>query len=59
MNGQFTLAGFTPSEDWIEADVSVSMEFTDNINGYLGYHGRLSDDNQDNNSFNIGMNVKF
>jgi hypothetical protein len=25
----------------------------------LGYHGRLSDDTQDNNSFNIGVNVKF
>ncbi len=59
MNGQFTLAGYTPSQDWIEADVSVSMEFTDKINGYLGYHGRLNDNNQDNNSFNLGVNVKF
>lgn len=59
MNGHFTMPGFTPSDNWIEADLSVSMEFTDTVNGYLGYHGRLSDDNQDNNSFNIGVNVAF
>lgn len=59
MNGQFTLDGFTPSDNWVEADLSVSVEFTDTINGYLGYHGRLSDDIQDNNSYNIGVNVAF
>lgn len=59
MNGQFTLPGFAPSEDWIEADLSVNVEFTDNVEGFLGYHGRLSDDNQDNNSFNLGVNVAF
>ena len=59
MNGQFTLPGYAPSEDWIEADVSVSVEFTDSVNGFLGYHGRLNDDKQDNNGFNVGMNVKF
>jgi outer membrane lipase/esterase len=59
MNGQFTMDGFTPSDNWVEADLSVSVEFTDTINGYLGYHGRLSDDIQDNNSYNIGVNVAF
>ncbi|MGH8050574.1 MAG: autotransporter domain-containing protein [Arenimonas sp.] len=59
MNGQFTLAGIAPSEDWIEADLSINVEFTDKVEGFLGYHGRLSDDNQDNNSFNLGVNVAF
>lgn len=59
MGGSFTLPGFTPSDNWIEADLSLSVEFTDTINGYLGYHGRLSDDNQDNSSFNLGFNVAF
>jgi len=59
MNGQFTLLGYTPSDNWIEADLSLAMSFTENTNGFLGYHGRLSDDNQDNNSFNIGVDVKF
>lgn len=59
MGGSFTLPGFTPSDNWIEADLGVSFEFTDSINGYLGYHGRLSDDNQDNSSYNLGVNVAF
>lgn len=59
MNGQFTMDGFAPSDNWIEADLGLSVEFTDTINGYLGYHGRLSDDNQDNSSYNLGFNVAF
>ncbi len=59
MGGQFTLAGFTPSEDWIEADLGLSVEFSDTIDGYVGYHGRLSDDNQDSKTFNLGVSVKF
>ncbi len=59
MNGQFTLLGYAPSDNWIEADLSLAMSFTDNTDGFIGYHGRLSDDNQDNNSFNIGVDVKF
>jgi outer membrane lipase/esterase len=59
MNGQFTLPGFTPSDNWIEADLGLSVQFSDATAGYVGYHGRLSDDNQDNSSFNLGVNVKF
>ncbi len=59
MNGQFTLPGFTPSDNWIEADLGLSVEFSDSIAGYVGYHGRFSDDTQDNKSFNLGVNVKF
>lgn len=59
MGGQFTLPGYTPSQDWIEADLGVSVEFTDSIDGYVGYHGRLNDDAQDNSSFNLGVSVKF
>jgi outer membrane lipase/esterase len=59
MGGTFTMVGYAPSDNWIEADLGLSVEFTDAINGYLGYHGRLSDDNQDNNSFNLGVNVAF
>jgi outer membrane lipase/esterase len=59
MNGQFSFAGIAPSEDWIEADLSVNVEFTDKVDGFLGYHGRLSDDKQDNQSFNLGVNVAF
>lgn len=59
MGGTFTLPGFTPSDNWIEADLGLSVGFTDTINGYVGYHGRLSDDNQDNSSFKLGFNVAF
>lgn len=59
MGGQFTLTGFTPSDNWVEADLGLNVDFGDSVTGYVGYHGRLSDDQQDNNSFNLGVNVKF
>jgi outer membrane lipase/esterase len=59
MNGQFTLEGFAPSDNWIEADLGIRFDFSDTFGGYVGYHGRLSDDNQDNNSYNLGVDVKF
>jgi len=59
MNGQFTLDGFTPSDNWVEADLGLSVGFSDSLNGYLGVHGRFNDDNQDNTSYNIGVSKTF
>jgi outer membrane lipase/esterase len=59
LNGQFTLAGYTPSKDWIEADVGLDFEVTDGINAYVGYHGRLNDQDQSGDAFNLGVSGNF
>jgi outer membrane lipase/esterase len=59
LNGLFTLSGYTPSDSWIEADLGLDFEITDSLNAYVGYQGRLSDDNQDRSSINLGVSGKF
>jgi outer membrane lipase/esterase len=59
LNGQFTLAGYTPSDNWIEADLGLEFEVTDAINAFVGYRGHISDDNQDNRTFNLGVSGNF
>jgi outer membrane lipase/esterase len=59
LNGLFTLPGYTPSDSWIEADLGLDFEVTDNLSGFIGYQGRLSDDNQDRSSINLGVSGKF
>jgi outer membrane lipase/esterase len=59
LNGQFTLAGYTPSDSWIEADLGLNFEVSERLNAFVGYHGRLSDDNQDSAAFNLGVSGNF
>ncbi|MND02439.1 hypothetical protein D3C83_218220 [compost metagenome] len=59
MNGHFTLDGFAGANDWIEADLGVGYEISDETLIYASYRGRLSDDSQDLNSFNLGFQMNF
>ena len=59
MNGHFTLAGFQPAEDWVEADVGVNYEFNEKTALSFSYRARLSDDTQDVNSINLGVRMEF
>jgi outer membrane lipase/esterase len=59
MNGRFELPGFTPSEDWIEADLGLSMQFGENTVGALSYRGTFADDQVENGSFNLTVSTNF
>lgn len=59
MNGHFTMAGFTPSQNWVEADIGVNIEVNDKTQAFFGYRGHLSDDTQSRNSLNLGVRMTF
>ena len=59
MPGRFTIGGFTPSKDWISADVGVQFMVGDNTTAYLSYNGRFADDLQDRNTFGLGLRTTF
>lgn len=57
--GRFTMGGFTPSSDWISADLGVNFEMSDDITAFAAYSGRFSDDQQGRDSLSLGMRVAF
>jgi outer membrane lipase/esterase len=59
MPGRFTLGGFTPSKDWISADLGVQFMVGESTTAYLSYSGRFSDDLQERNSFGLGLRTTF
>ena len=59
MNGHFTLDGFQPASDWVEADVGVNYELNEKTALSFSYRAHLSDDTQDVNSVNLGMRMEF
>ncbi|HLS83582.1 MAG TPA: autotransporter domain-containing protein [Arenimonas sp.] len=59
MNGRFTMPGFSPSQDWVSADLGVNWQVGANTTAFLSYNGRFSDDQQDGNSFSLGLRTTF
>jgi outer membrane lipase/esterase len=59
MPGRFTIGGFTPSQDWISAELGVNFQMGDNITAFAAYAGRFSDDQQSRDSLSLGMRVAF
>jgi outer membrane lipase/esterase len=59
MNGHFTLDGFQPAKDWMEADLGVNYKLSDATALSFSYRARLSDDTQDNKSVNFGVRMEF
>ncbi|MBW8366925.1 MAG: autotransporter domain-containing protein, partial [Arenimonas sp.] len=59
MPGRFTLGGFTPSKDWMTAELGVNFEMGDNITAFAAYTGRFSDDQQGRDGLSLGMRVAF
>jgi len=59
MPGRFTIGGFTPSSDWISAELGLNFTIGENIQAFAAYTGRFSDDQQERNSLSLGMRVSF
>jgi outer membrane lipase/esterase len=59
MNGHFTLDGFAPAQDWVEADLGVNYALNDATSLSFAYRARLNDDTQDMNSINLGFRKEF
>lgn len=59
MNGHFTLPGLVPADHWWTADLGVTWDVNDSTSATVGYSGLFSDDVQNRNTINLGVNVKF
>ncbi|MBP1473121.1 autotransporter domain-containing protein [Frateuria sp. MAH-13] len=59
MPGSFALTGYVPDKTWASADVGLSAQFSPNVTGWFGYHGRFSDDAQKDDSLNLGVKIGF
>jgi outer membrane lipase/esterase len=59
MNGHFTLNGFDPAQDWVEGDLGFDFEVNDTTRLTLAYHGRFSDDTQDQQALSFGARWEF
>ncbi|MEI7036883.1 autotransporter domain-containing protein [Fulvimonas yonginensis] len=59
MAGRFELTGYVPDKTWGSADLGLSAQFSQNVTGWFGYHGRFSDRNQKDDSVNLGVKIGF
>ena len=59
MPGRFTMVGFSPSKDWISADLGVNFTVGENATAFAAYSGRFSDDQQGHDSVSLGLRVAF
>lgn len=59
MPGSFSLSGYVPDKTWASADLGLSAQFSPNLIGWFGYHGRFSDRTQKDNSINLGLKIGF
>ncbi len=59
MPGRFTIGGFTPSQDWISADLGLNFTVGENATAFAAYSGRFNDDQQGNDSLSLGLRVAF
>ena len=59
MAGRFTMPGFTPSQDWVSADVGLNWQVSDAVTAFAAYSGRFNDDQQERHSGSLGLRVTF
>jgi len=57
--GRFTMGGFTPSQDWITAELGANFQMGDNVTAFAAYTGRFSDDQQSRDGLSLGLRVAF
>lgn len=59
MPGRFTMPGYTPSKDWVSADLGLNWEISDNMTAFVAYSGRFNDDQVDRDSGSLGLRISF
>ena len=59
MNGHFTLPGFVPTDNWVEADLGLAWDMNDNTQFTVAYPGHLNDDTQSPGAVSIGFRMNF
>ncbi len=59
MSGRFTLSGFEPPSEWVNAGGGLAADISSRIKTFIGYSGRFGNDSNLNNEFSLGARVTF
>ena len=59
MSGRFTLSGFEPPSEWVNAGGGLVADVSNQIKAFVGYSGRFGNDSSLNHEFSLGAHVTF
>jgi outer membrane lipase/esterase len=59
MNGHFTFDGFTPAEDWVEAELGLGWQISDATEMSVSYRARMNDDFQEFDALALDFRKEF
>jgi len=59
MNGEFTIAGYSPDRNWGEAQLGIDAVFSPRVTASLGYQGRFAGRSSAYNGANVGVRFSF
>lgn len=59
MSGRFTLSGFEPPTEWVNAGGGLIASIGSRIKTFVGYSGRFGNDSNINHEFSLGARITF
>ncbi len=59
MSGRFTLSGFKPPTEWVNAGGGFTADISSRIKTFVGYSGRFGNDSKLNHEFSLGARMTF
>ncbi|MCY3827399.1 MAG: autotransporter domain-containing protein [Candidatus Dadabacteria bacterium] len=59
MSGRFTLPGFKPPNEWINADGGLTANIGSRTRTFVGYSGRFGNDSNLSHEFSLGVRMTF
>ena len=59
MSGRFTLSGFKPPNEWVNAGGGLTANIGSRTRTFVGYSGRFGNDSNLSHEFSLGMHMTF
>lgn len=59
MSGRFTLSGFEPPSQWVNAGGGLTADISSRIKTFVGYSGRFGNGPKLNHEFSLGARITF
>lgn len=59
MSGRFTLSGFEPPTEWVNAGGGLAASIGSRTKTFVGYSGRFGNDSKLNHEFSLGVRMTF
>ena len=59
MSGRFTLSGFEPPNQWVNAGGGLTADISSRIKTFVGYSGRFGNGPKLNHEFSLGARITF